>query len=107
MIDEKQIEYAKSMDPEQLEFNKRMLSFYEFIGVSPSEVAKMELVLRTYEDSMTQANANFKAMREEIDDLRKKVTELENEMRGGSSKKAKKTVFEDLSEPALGVRNGY
>lgn len=75
-MSEKQVEYLKNMDEEQLEFNKRMLSFFEFLGVSSKEIVNAQFVLSTYSNNMDAIASNIKDINKEVSELRTVVNSI-------------------------------
>ncbi len=87
------VEAIEGMDPEQLQFNQRMIAFLRFLGVEPKDLEVLPEVLKTYRERNAMINQNFKEVALQEDSLRQELDEIKKATMG------EKSVYGGLYEP--------
>lgn len=92
-----------NMTDEELEFSKELAKFLSLFGITTEQLTKMGAIIDVFESTMDKINSNFGLIKTDIDNIMKKMSELEGKTNG---KARPLTVMEDLNAGAEEINNG-
>lgn len=91
------------MSEEELRFSKQLARFLSFFGINTGQLTKMGAIIDAFEPTMEKINSNFGLIKTDIDNIMKKMSEIEGKANG---KARPLTVMEDLNAGAEEINNG-